>query len=203
MTISRIVPWGRKQVPVRRTEGFSAPRIWTDFDEPLREMERMFDNFFSLTPGAFVNTQQQFSPALDVNESENEFQINLEMPGMSEKDLDISVSRDTLTITGEKKEEKEENSKGIYRLERRYGTFSRTIPLPDNCVETEKIEASFKNGILTIKLPKAVDYKDNVKKIPILTSEKNSASSEKLRLGANAPLLTQCCFGGNNNETAK
>lgn len=178
MTIGRLVPWTRKQVPIRQTEGLNAPRIWAEFDEPLREMERMFDNFFSFTPNALSSTPQQFSPALDVHETEKEFQINLEVPGMDEKDIDISVSRDTLTITGEKKEEKEEDAKGIYRLERRYGTFSRSIPLPDNCVETDKAEASFKNGILSIKLPKAVDYKEQVKKIPILTSKSRTASSE-------------------------
>lgn len=168
MTLSRIVPWGRKQVPIRRTEEYNPPTLWSEFDEPWRDMERLFDRFFSLSPGLLNNSiHQQFNPVLDVHETEKEFQINVEVPGMDEKSIDVSMSRDTLTISGEKKEEKEENAKGIYRMERHYGSFSRSIPLPDNCVDTEKAEASYKNGVLTVRLPKADGYKESVKKIPV------------------------------------
>lgn len=177
MTLNKMVPWGRKEVPVRRTEQFNSPALWTDFDEPWRDMERMFERFFSLSPGLLSsNMQREFNPVLDVHETEKEFQINVEVPGMSETDIDISMSRDSLTITGEKREEKEENSKGVYRLERRYGSFSRSIPLPDNCVDTEKVEASYSNGILTIKLPKAAGYKESVKKIPISSKSKSNVN---------------------------
>lgn len=172
MTLNKITPWGRKQVPIRRTEEYRPPTIWAEFDDPLRDVERLFDRFFSLSPGLMSGgMQQEFNPLLDVHETEKEFQITLEVPGMSEKDIDISMSRDMLTISGEKKEEKEENAKGIYRVERRYGSFSRSIPLPDNCVETDKAEASYKNGVLTVRLPKATGYKESVKKIPILTNK--------------------------------
>ena len=178
MTLNKIVPWGRKQVPIRRTEEYRPPMLWADVDSPFREIEQLLDRFFGLSPSLLTSgTQQEFSPALDVHETDKEFQIVVEVPGMSEKDIDISMSRDMLTISGEKKEEKEENAKGIYRVERRYGSFSRSIPLPDNCVDTEKAQATYKDGILTVRLPKVAEYKDNVKKIPALASKSEENGS--------------------------
>lgn len=186
MTLSKIVPWGQKQVPIRRTQEYSTPTIWADMNAPWREMEQLFDRVLGISPvTGSTSLAPDFSPLLDVHETEKSFQVSLEMPGMSEKDVDISISRDTLIVSGEKKEEKEENAKGIYRLERRYGSFTRSIPLPENCIDTDKAEAICKNGILTITLPKATGYKESVKKIPVLTgkgddparSETSSSSS--------------------------
>ncbi|HEY9681583.1 MAG TPA: Hsp20/alpha crystallin family protein [Oculatellaceae cyanobacterium] len=177
MTLNKIVPWGRKQVPIRRTDEYNPPSLWSDFGDPLNDLDRMFERFLNLSPLLSRGLGQEFSPSLDVHETDKEFQINVEVPGMNEKDIDISMSRDTLTISGEKREEKEENAKGVYRMERRYGSFTRSIPLPENCVDTEKAEASFKNGVLTIKLPKAAEYKETVKKIPVTTSKPDGNSN--------------------------
>lgn len=178
MTLNNLIPWGRKEVPIRRSDDYpSTPTVWTDFDSPWRDMERLFERAFNFSPlSTLGSVDYRFSPALDVHETEKDFQINLEVPGMTEKDIDISMSRDTLTITGEKKEEKEENSKGIYRMERRYGSFSRSIPLPENCVDTDKAEASYKNGVLSIRLPKAAGYKESVKKIPVVSSKEGDSN---------------------------
>ncbi len=182
MTLTKIVPWARKQVPVRRATGYNTPALWADLDEPWRDMERMFERLFTLSPDLVnSNTTDVFSPLLDVHETEKEFQITVEVPGMDESNLDISIGSDMLTISGEKKETKEDkddNVKGFYRVERRYGSFSRSIPLPANCVETDKAEASYKNGVLTIKLPKTFGYKDNVKKIPISSTSNTEVSHE-------------------------
>lgn len=178
MTLNKIPLWGRKQVPIRRTEEYQPPTIWAEFNDPLRDVDRLFNRFFNLSPGLLSgDTRQEFNPLLDVHETEKEFLITLEMPGMNQEDIDISMSRDMLTISGEKKEEKEENAKGIYRVERRYGSFSRSIPLPDDCVEIDKAEASYKSGVLTVRLPKATGYKESVKKIPILTNKLEAGSS--------------------------
>jgi HSP20 family protein len=141
--------------------------LWSDFDQ-------LFDRFlnFSESPLSTLNSlDSRFNPNVDVHETDKEFQVSLEVPGMEEKDIDISMSRDMLTISGEKKEEKEENAKGIYRMERRYGSFTRQIPLPQNCVDTEKAQASYKNGVVTIKLPKTANYKESVKKIPVVSAK--------------------------------
>jgi HSP20 family protein len=176
MQLINVIPRLRKEVPVRRSAEYNRPALWSEeFESPFLEMERMFERLFHLSPDS-PNREALtgFSPSLDLHETEKEFQINVEVPGMTANDIDISVTNNVLTISGEKKEEKEENSKGIYRLERRYGSFSRAIPLPQNCVDIEQTEASYKGGVLTIKLPKATDYKENVKKIPVSVNKSES-----------------------------
>ncbi|MDR3617136.1 MAG: Hsp20/alpha crystallin family protein [Candidatus Obscuribacterales bacterium] len=166
MSIGRLVPWGRHELPVRRlTNTSSTPASIFDAVSPLREVEQLMEQLV----GA-VNTQEQlknFSPALDLHETEKGFEIVLELPGMNEKDIDISVSRDLLTISGEKKSEKEERAKGAYRLERSFGSFSRSITLPRNSVDTNNIEADYTNGLLTVTLPKTPDYQEEARKIKI------------------------------------
>src|SRR3982750_2661771 len=109
MTLNKLVPWGRKQVPIRREESYNRPSLWTDFEDPAREIQRLFDRFLSLSPDLLNDSMHQdFSPVLDVHETEKEFQVNLEVPGMNEHDIDVSISNNMLTIRGEKKEEKEE-----------------------------------------------------------------------------------------------
>jgi HSP20 family protein len=107
-----------------------------------------------------------FSPKVDVTENEKEFNISAELPGMDDKDIDVSLQNDMLTIRGEKKEEKEDKGKDYYRMERSYGYFSRTIPLPVE-VETDKVDAKFKKGVLTITLPKTAKAVAETKKISV------------------------------------
>lgn len=178
MTLNNLVPWGRKMVPIRKSDDYmSTPRVLSDFDNPWSELEQLFDRVFNMAPSRSFGAVDRFSPVLDVHETDKEFQINLEVPGMTEKDIDISVSKDALVISGEKKEEKEENSKGIYRMERRYGSFSRSIPLPENGIDTDKAQAFYKNGVLSIKLPKAPGYKESVRKIPVVSNHGGNGNS--------------------------
>jgi HSP20 family protein len=85
---------------------------------------------------------------------------------MDEKDIDVSLTRDTLTIKGEKKEEKEEQGKDYYRMERSYGSFTRSVPLPVE-VDTDKVQATFKKGVLDITLPKTARAIQETKKVPV------------------------------------
>ena len=94
-----------------------------------------------------------FTPSIDVKENEKEFIIKAELPGVEEKDIEITVTNDAVTIKGEKKEEKEDKDKNYYYMERSYGSFSRVIPLEAE-IESSKAEARFKNGILDIKILK-------------------------------------------------
>ncbi len=109
-----------------------------------------------------------FTPSIDVKENEKEFIIKAELPGVEEKDIDVTVTNDSVTIKGEKKEEKEDKDKNYYYMERSYGSFSRVIPLKAE-IESNKAEARFKNGILDIKIPKNQSAKAKGTKVPIKT----------------------------------
>ena len=152
MSISRWVPRRRweKKAPVRREE-----------EQPLalwqRDMDSMFDEFFrgfGLTPFSGIESQADvFSPKVDVLDSETELKITVELPGLGVEDVDVSVSRDVLTISGEKREETEDRGKDYYRVERSYGSFRRAIPLPCE-VDPDEADAAFEKGVLTITMPK-------------------------------------------------
>jgi HSP20 family protein len=160
MMIKNIVPFGKKSVPGKREEE-------NPFSLLKQEMDSLFDNFyrgFDIEP--FESRLGAFSPKVDVTESDKEIKISAELPGMEEKDIDVSLQNDMLTIKGEKKEEKEDKGKDYYKMERSYGSFSRTIPLPVE-VETDKVDARFKNGLLSITLPKTAKAVAETKKIAV------------------------------------
>jgi len=125
--------------------------------DPLRELASFFGNFAEpnskeqLTGGSFV-------PPVDVYEDEQSLILKLEVPGVNEGDINVSVENDTLTIQGERKFGKEEKEENFHRIERRYGSFVRTFKLP-NTVDAEKVEASYDKGILKITLAKRAEAK--------------------------------------------
>ena len=166
MSLDQLIPWnwGKNGESLRENSKSS-------FSELQKEMNRLFENFsenmFSLSP--MKRTQSEISvafPKMDVSETEKEFKVSAELPGMDEKDIDVSVSNEVLTIKGEKKAEKEEKKPNYYRMERSYGTFHRSIPLPSE-VEKDQIKASFKKGVLNIVLPKSEKAVKESKKIEI------------------------------------
>lgn len=160
MAIRNLVPFGKKSVPVRREEE-------SPFALLRREMDSLFDNFFrGFDMEPFESRLSAFTPKVDVTENDKEIKISAELPGMDEKDIDVSLQKDMLTIKGEKKEEKEDKGKDYYRMERSYGSFSRTIPLPVE-VETDKVDAKFKKGVLSITLPKTANAVAETKKITV------------------------------------
>jgi HSP20 family protein len=106
------------------------------------------------------------SPAIDVIESDKAYEITAELPGLDAKNIEILLSDGTLTIKGEKQEEKEEKTKDRYVSERRYGSFRRSLQVPSS-VDTSKIEANFKNGVLTVTLPKSPEAQKAQKSIPV------------------------------------
>ncbi len=146
----------------------------SDVDHPFyslqRQMNSLFDDFFSgfdaaprsLATGGFG----AFSPSIDVKESDKDFVIRAELPGVEEKDIDVTVTNDSVTIKGEKKEEKEDKGKNYYYMERSYGSFNRVIPLGAE-TDADKAEASFKNGVLNITVPKSAREKAKGTKVPI------------------------------------
>jgi len=105
-------------------------------------------------------------PAVDVIESEKAYEITADLPGMDEKNIEIKVTDGVLTMKGEKQEEKEEKKKDYYLQERSFGSFQRSFELPES-VDLDKIEASFKKGVLTVKLPKKAEAQKPAKKIEV------------------------------------
>ena len=161
MTLRNLIPsFSKKRVPVRYTED-------NPFNLLHEDMNSLFENFFhGFNVEPFGRYSESFNPDVEVSENEKELKITAELAGLDEKDIDVSLSHDTLTISGEKKEEKESKEKGYYLKERSYGSFTRSIPLYSE-VETDKIDAHFKKGVLTIKLPKVKRAVEEKKKIAV------------------------------------
>jgi len=137
------------------------------------EIDRMFDRLwfaptamarmFNLEPGRFEETPfGLMAPAIDVTEEKDCYKIEAELPGLSEKDIDITISGDNLILKGEKREEHEEKSKNRYLSERRYGTFERHFTLPDG-VDRDKISAGFSKGVLSVVLRKTQEAQQQKK----------------------------------------
>jgi HSP20 family protein len=125
---------------------------WAPFRDLRREMDDLFEKFFS-EERLPAKRWADVAPALDLKVTDNEVIVTAELPGVEPKDMNISLEGDTLTIKGEKKQEKEEKNENMVRVERSYGTFQRSISLPCK-VDENKIAADFKNGVLRVTLPK-------------------------------------------------
>jgi|Deesub1362A_J573_1020465.scaffolds.fasta_scaffold32737_1 HSP20 family protein len=140
---------------------------WDPFKEisSLREeIDKLFDSFFGRK--SFLFETESFIPACDLEETEDAFIVTAELPGMKKEDIKITVDEDGLTISGERKREKEEKGKTYHRIERSYGRFQRYIPFPKE-VQPEKAKATYKDGILKIEIPKSDKVKPKEIKIEI------------------------------------
>jgi HSP20 family protein len=158
MPITDMIPWKRKE-PEQEQEERGLQVRQDPYLTFQQQMNRMFDDFFrdwGLEPSpAFGGGWEAFSPSVDVVETDKAIKVDVELPGLEEKDIDVSISRDVLTISGEKRQEKEEKKHNYVRTERSYGSFKRSIPLPGE-VDAGKADAVFRKGVLTVTLPKAV-----------------------------------------------
>ena len=134
---------------------------WKPFREVSRlrnEMDRLWDEYFGPGRRALKPMEEAWLPAVDVSETGDKITVKAEIPGMEAKDIEISMVGDTLTIKGEKKAEREEKDENYHMVERSYGSFSRAMKLPAQ-VDAEKVEATYKNGVLTVVLPKKEEVK--------------------------------------------
>ncbi len=129
--------------------------FWPRFFDPLREFGSVISNFFS--------------PNADALNKEDCYEIRVELPGVSEKDVEVTIENNNLTIRGEKRSEHEEKDKNYYFSERRYGSFERSFRLPEDVKEAD-IKASYKDGVLTLRLPKTEPKKSASRKIDIKSS---------------------------------
>jgi len=131
--------------------------------DPLRDIADVFDRYtkaigWPRTEGGEVVTTGDWSPRVDIVETDEAFQIKAELPEIRKEDVKVTIDNGALTIQGERKQEKEEKGKKFHRIERHYGSFMRSFSLPDN-VDQGKIKASFKDGMLTLDLPKSAAAK--------------------------------------------
>lgn len=139
---------------------------------PFDEMERMFEEVMGrpllapLFSRGRLPFRNEFTPLVNIWEEGDNVMVRAEIPGMRKEDLDVRVTGDAITISGERKQEEKIEERDFYRMESRYGSFQRTLKLPVE-VETENAEASCRNGVLEIRLKKSAAAREKVKKIPI------------------------------------
>jgi HSP20 family protein len=164
MKLGSLVPWKEKsQTPAVRDD------ILDPFMTFRRDIGRVFDDFFNGFPErAFgpLAGWQGITPNVDVAETDKEIVITAELPGLDEKDLDVTLAGDVLTIKGEKKAEREQKNGDSYYVERRFGTFSRSLRLPF-VADDEKIEAKYDKGVLTVRVPKPAEVQQSVRRIEV------------------------------------
>jgi len=137
-----------------------------EFDRIRREMDRLWDSFLEGGPMRRAADGGEWLPSIDVSETKSDLVIKAELPGMDPKDIDISMNNGFLTIKGEKKHEREEKDENYHLVERSYGSFTRSVRLPRE-VQSDKITASFKNGVLRVTLPKSEEAKKKEIKIKV------------------------------------
>jgi HSP20 family protein len=169
------------KVPVKTEkiapERATASQAWQPFRSLQREMNRLFDDFdrdfWHLPLRRPVSDIEPFwrgegvaTPAVDIVEKNNAYEVTAELPGMDEKSIEVKLANGGLTIKGEKHEEKEQKRKDYYLHERKFGSFERCFTVPEG-VDTDKIEANFTKGVLTVKLPKKPEAIKPEKKIEV------------------------------------
>lgn len=185
MDLKKLAPWNwfRKEqeqhttnYPVRRQH------MPTQQDHPIAQLHSDIDRLFegalqsfgfpALSSGRSLFSQMQtdwLKPTLDLAASDKEYTISVELPGVDAADVKLELVEDTLKVSGEKRQEKEEKDKNFYRMERSYGSFQRVLSLPEDA-DQDNIKAAFKNGIMTITIPRKAVQKSDVKHIEVTSS---------------------------------
>jgi HSP20 family protein len=149
------------------------------FRRMQEDMDRMWGQFFG-EPGQYAGTAgglQTWSPSVDMHETENEYLIRADIPGVEPEDLEVLHADDRLILRGETRREETARDQGWHRSERRYGRFERVLPLPGE-VKPDQIQASFRNGVLELRLPKSEESRRRMRRIPIQGSGQALAGSK-------------------------
>jgi HSP20 family protein len=169
------------KLPVQReavSEPSSAMLAWQPIESLHHQINRLFDDLsrgFWRPFRSSITAAEPFwrremtwgaAPAVDIAESDKAYELTAELPGMDEKNIEVKLADGSLTIKGEKQEEKEEKEKGYYLHERHFGSFERSFEVPEG-VDTDKIAAAFKKGVLTVTLPKKPEAQKPAKKIEV------------------------------------
>jgi len=161
----------KELVKVEPTKALSP---FQEMGKRFEEMEKRFEDFsrrpFSLLPSWWPRLRlpeiEEAPPSMDIFTEGDDVVVKAELPGMKKEDIDVSLTKDTISISGEKKKEEKVEKKDYYSLERSYGSFKRSFSLPSE-VQTEKASAKFKDGVLEIRIPKTEEAKKKEKKVMI------------------------------------
>ncbi len=163
-----------------RWDPFREIERWDPFREISslqREMNRLFERMMTTTGERGEGLEYNFIPAAEIREDDDSVELRVELPGMEAKDLDVKVTADAVSISGERKSEFRSEERGTRRSEFRYGRFQRVIPLPARILN-DKVQAEFKNGVLCLKLPKAEEEKNKVVTIRLGEQQTQTLSGE-------------------------
>jgi HSP20 family protein len=128
-----------------------------ELDSLQSDVNRLFDSFFGSRPGDGIR-RQRWVPAMDLVEEDDSLVLRADLPGMSEDDVDIEVKDGVLTVSGERKAEEKKQGEGYYRVERAFGSFSRSLSIPEG-IDPEQVSARFDNGVLEVRIPKPAERK--------------------------------------------
>lgn len=164
MNLKSIIPWKKENRSLALGHGDGDA-----FALLRRRMNGLFDDFFDRPSSAlWSGFDAPFAPQIDISESDKEVRISAELPGLDEKEVEVSLAGNLLTIKGEKKEEQEEEKGDYWHSERRYGYFERSVQLPQG-IESDKAKANFKKGVLKVAIPKRPEAQSSRRKIELLT----------------------------------
>lgn len=169
--VSNLIPWKKKSRnnevevlrPLRDDPTYDLTRSMSDM---VDHFFRRFDSDFGMTPWLRDDAGLGRMPSIDVAETDEEVTISADLPGLDEKDIKVTLDGDTLTLRGERKHEKEEKRKNYYRAERSYGSFIRSIALPEG-IDRDNVKATFKKGELNVRIGKLPGAKSSRRHIPV------------------------------------
>ncbi|ADD67836.1 heat shock protein Hsp20 [Denitrovibrio acetiphilus DSM 12809] len=176
MSVKKLVPWNwfKNEEEEEKTSTDIVKNRIGSFEHPFHRVQREMDNLFnSLTrdfwtdiPSMHRGFAEILKPTLDLGETQDDYKISVEVPGVEEKDISIELVDNSLVISGEKKNESKTREENYHRVERSYGSFRRVLTLPENA-DQNSIRAEFKNGVLKVSIPKKQISGSIVKKIAI------------------------------------
>ena len=168
MNLQKLSPWNwfrQEQAQSGELMPGQAGRDLDPFSRMHREMDRMFEDFFG-PRGPSGEAPMLLRPSVDIAESKKEYRVSIEVPGVEEDDIDLTVEGQNLILSGEKRQETEDDDDGFHRVERHYGSFRRILTLPEDA-DSEGISAKFKKGVLDIRIPRTKESSTAQRRIDI------------------------------------
>jgi len=167
--VKNLIPWKKKSHEVEVLKSHDDPTfgLTRGMADMVNQLFRRFDDDLG---GSLLRSEFGFSsmPSVDISETDTEVTVSADLPGLEEKDIQVTLENDVLTLKGERKHEHEEKKKNYYRMEKSYGSFHRSVTLPEG-IDKDNVKATFKNGVLNVKIGKVPGAKPSQRRIPVTT----------------------------------